>query len=460
MALSLTSNTNQISSKRAPPILRKNVTELPISIYLLKNCKLWVWDFDDTLIDTVAYLKKDMCVDAIKNRSDQSLTEDIPHWRYFHNLIQYLVKHGIYVGIASFGTFEIILAYMNRIFGFNQHYFNESNIKAACSRERSDPSYKIPINKNKYVYDLMQKSRVQSFQEVVLFDDNQTNIADGNMIGINSILVSGNMNFNGVPEKNLFGPHTLIGVDKTVRDKCGQPLLIPGKFADLDNSALSKEGFINDDIANSARGHTIFDITKVDKTARPISNGVASGERGPQNAVGLSDGINPNFMYDAGDRGLPTDTGADLLSMRRRYSSVGDRKAGKNLEGFNQLPVRDIHPTRFGDYKFGYEDYVKRNIDEEKSTGTPNISSVPTTTNPTTNPTTTAMELIKRSVTEKFGNQPDLPSTTTPTTPRANFAANLIFDWNKSDIALFLTGLIIVFTIIYYKYYVVANVSK
>ena len=97
--------------------------DLQISLYLLKQCKLWVWDFDDTLIDTKTYLDKDMSPAVILKRTDDELTKDIPQWKYFRRLVEYLVMNGRYVSIASFGTYEIIQAYMSRIMGFNQHFF-------------------------------------------------------------------------------------------------------------------------------------------------------------------------------------------------------------------------------------------------------------------------------------------------------------------------------------------------
>jgi hypothetical protein len=74
--------------------------------------------------------------------------------------------------------------------------------------------------------------------------------------------------------------------------------------------------------------------------------------------------------------------------MRRRYSAIGDRKAGKNLEGFRELPVRDIHPTRFGEYFANKGEYIgnSNNIDSNSTTNTPTLtptstnSSIPTTT--------------------------------------------------------------------------------
>ena len=57
--MSTLSNSNNINDKE----------DLIISFYLLKKCKLWVWDFDDTLIDTKYYYKSNMNQESIRNRT-------------------------------------------------------------------------------------------------------------------------------------------------------------------------------------------------------------------------------------------------------------------------------------------------------------------------------------------------------------------------------------------------------
>ena len=109
---------------------------LIISFYLLKKCKLWVWDFDDTLIDTKYYYKSNMDPDAIRRRTDKDLSNEVPQWKYFKRLVTYLVQNGKYIAIASFGTYEIIKAYMDRIMGFNQNFFTSKNLIAPTSNER------------------------------------------------------------------------------------------------------------------------------------------------------------------------------------------------------------------------------------------------------------------------------------------------------------------------------------
>jgi hypothetical protein len=198
---------------------------LPISHILFKQCKLWVWDFDDTLIDTATYYSSKMDTDAILARTDAQLDNEVPQWRYFRQLVEFLVGNGRYVGIASFGTYEIIQAYMKRIMGFNQHFFNKMNIVAPEYKQRNTFRFNQPPNKNEYVYQLMRIYRIQDFKRVVLFDDNATNIADAIGIGIVAVQIP-SLNGGDKPtsEKLMFGPWIMADFDKKLEQTCGDEL--------------------------------------------------------------------------------------------------------------------------------------------------------------------------------------------------------------------------------------------
>ena len=188
--------------------------ELQVSQYLYDNCKLWVWDFDDTLIDTSTYYIKNMDPFYIKQRTNEELDDEIPHWKYFRQLVTFLVSSGKKVGIASFGTYEIIQAYMDRIFGYNQRFFTRRNIMASCRDERSRRDFKMPKNKNSYIYYLMDEYKIQDFQTVVLFDDLSSNISDASAVGVLSIKINGR-DQNGIMNKReLFGPKLMKAIDE------------------------------------------------------------------------------------------------------------------------------------------------------------------------------------------------------------------------------------------------------
>jgi hypothetical protein len=215
--------------------------ELPISFYLLKQCKLWIWDFDDTLINSNTYLKKNMSPEAILKRCDAELDIEVPQWRYFRKLIEFLVSHGRYVGIASFGTYEIIQAYMKRIMGFNQKFFTKKNIIAPCIQFRDTYRFSLPPNKNEYIYTLMRIYRVQDFKRVVLFDDKPSNIADAIAIGVIGIQIATPSNGDNPAtlDKMFFGPWIMNEFDKKIKQTCGDEIYRNRTFTGI----ASKENY-------------------------------------------------------------------------------------------------------------------------------------------------------------------------------------------------------------------------
>lgn len=213
---------------------------LPISQILFKQCKLWVWDFDDTLIDTTTYYSSNMSPDAILERKDSQLDVEVPQWRYFRRLVEFLVGNGRYVGIASFGTYEIIQAYMKRIMGFNQQFFTRKNIIAPEHKQRDVFRFNQPPNKNEYIYQLMRIYRVQDFKRVVLFDDNATNIADAIGIGIVAVQVpSKNGGDKPTNEQMMFGPWLMSKFDANLERTCGQEIYQNRTYTGL----VSKENY-------------------------------------------------------------------------------------------------------------------------------------------------------------------------------------------------------------------------
>ena len=246
---------------------------LEVSFYLLKQCKLWVWDFDDTLIDTNTYLKKNMSPEAILKRCDAELDQEVPHWRYFRKLVEFLVMHGRYVGIASFGTYEIIQAYMKRIMGFNQQFFNKKNIIAPCIEVRDTFRFNIPPNKNEYIYTLMQIYRVQDFKRVVLFDDKPSNIADAIAIGIVAIQIAAPTNGDNPGGKMYFGPWIMEQFDKKIKNTCGDEIYLNRTYTGI----AAKENY-------TALAYNNKDIdfgTGVDteRLYKPVAFGTGIGDR-------------------------------------------------------------------------------------------------------------------------------------------------------------------------------------
>ena len=51
--------------------------------HIIENIDLWIWDFDDTLIDTDTYYSKSMSVGDILSRSNRDLEQEFPNMAFF-----------------------------------------------------------------------------------------------------------------------------------------------------------------------------------------------------------------------------------------------------------------------------------------------------------------------------------------------------------------------------------------
>jgi len=294
--------------------------DIPISFYLLKQCKLWIWDFDDTLIDTATYLKKDMSPDAILKRCDAELDQEVPQWQYFRKLVEFLVMHGRYVGIASFGTYEIIQAYMKRIMGFNQQFFTKKNIIAPCMKARETYRFNIPPNKNEYIYTLMRIYRVQDFKRVVLFDDKPSNVSDAIAIGIVGIQIATPANGdNPNGGKMYFGPWIMDDFDKQIQKTCGDEIYLNRNYSGM----ASKENYI---------GYA-YDSNNNQQINSNVNSGKRKGKGHnlAQNEINYGTGIRAknNYFQEPYDFSLDVDD-SSIYKPVAFGTGIGDRKVLTN----------------------------------------------------------------------------------------------------------------------------------
>ena len=404
--------TTQTQSTKPTPISRNipdNYSDdLIISFYLLKKCKLWVWDFDDTLIDTKYYYKTSMEPDDIRNRTDTELTNEVPQWRYFKRLIEYLVKNGKYVAIASFGTYEIIKAYMDRILGFNQTFFTNKNLIAPTYKERELRSFSRPPNKNEYIYKIMKLYKIEDFKIVVLFDDLPSNIGDAIGVGIIGIQIatpnngdrdgggsggsdgsgggsdtygSGGVSYSG--SNMFFGPWVMIAFDKKIENDCGKEIYLNRTFTGIANKYRSKDGKGSQRATNSSNNYTIdnsiYSSMTYDKT--DFRNGIKETFVPMAFGTGIGDRkitVNPEYRWNKMNISNPPNwvngnwadstLGGESVSFWDKYQRINKKKNsvnsnnGENGENGENGDNNTINIDMDNDDKYIYENITKISI--------------------------------------------------------------------------------------------------
>ena len=202
-----------------------NDSGILISPYLEKNIELYVWDWDDTLIDIDAYMRHSMNPEYIINELPEAeFNRDFPNSKYFKELVMYLQSKGKGIGIASFGTYSIIKAYMDRLFGSSKNLFHSKNMFASCQDIGCVRDYtNMPTNKNSFIRKIMDFYDMDDYQKVVLFDDRPTNIADAARLGILGVQIGNYDTKTGkyfVNENDLFGPDVMSKVEDKILQSC------------------------------------------------------------------------------------------------------------------------------------------------------------------------------------------------------------------------------------------------
>ena len=170
--------------------------------HIIENIDLWIWDFDDTLIDTDTYYSKSMSVGDILSRSNRDLEQEFPNMAFFKLFVKQLLQANKKVAIASFGTYRIIQAYMDRVFGRGQRIFTKRNILTILRDEKTNKVLEFPNDKNYMIRRLM---KIMNIAE-----------KEGEVLRLDGSLMFTRQNFILLKEKvlNHFINHDLLSISK------------------------------------------------------------------------------------------------------------------------------------------------------------------------------------------------------------------------------------------------------
>lgn len=199
--------------------------DIKIQNNLLSQFSLWIWNFEDVLIDTNSFYRMKMKPDEIRALTDEQLDLQVPHWKYYKSLVKELIKNGKYVAICSFGVDFIIDAYMSRIFGYNQKYFKIGvNIKTIPRHNiTGEPNLNnIITNKIPFIKELMDNYRINNFNKVIMFDNSIQNLACVREVGIIGIKIGENDRsiklINELNPNNLFHGGMIDYISQNLND--------------------------------------------------------------------------------------------------------------------------------------------------------------------------------------------------------------------------------------------------
>jgi hypothetical protein len=151
---------------------------------IIDKYDLYIWDFDLTILKIHSYANK-ITKEEVESLSWKKLMCDFADPIFFRDLVYYLIGRKKKVAIISFGDYNVIKAYLDRLFD-NDNIFGDHNILTPirCNRHQQ-----INSDKNQYIIDLVRENNIE-YPRVLFFDDTYTNITNANELGIKAIKIN------------------------------------------------------------------------------------------------------------------------------------------------------------------------------------------------------------------------------------------------------------------------------
>ena len=151
-----------------------------LNINFISNYDLYIWDFDLTIIKLHSFANHTK-EDEIKSLSWKKLMCHFYGPIFFRDLIYFLRGNKKKVAIISFGHYNVIKAYLDRLFD-DTNIFNKNNIITPdqnCNRRAN-------TDKNQYLINIARELNIK-YNRIVFFDDTIGNINGARELGIKSI---------------------------------------------------------------------------------------------------------------------------------------------------------------------------------------------------------------------------------------------------------------------------------
>ncbi len=160
----------------------------------IKQYDLFAFDFDLTILKIHAYAN-DIKATDVEAMSWKKIMDHFADPIFFRDLVNYLISQKKKVAIVSFGTFNVIKAYLDRLFD-NPNIFGLNNIITPLDgNNRYTRSLKPDSDKNQLLIDLVKKLNL-NFNRVIFFDDDEKNITHSKELGLTAVKIDSKKGFN------------------------------------------------------------------------------------------------------------------------------------------------------------------------------------------------------------------------------------------------------------------------
>jgi hypothetical protein len=155
----------------------------------IEEYDLYVFDFDMTILKIHSYAQN-MTPSQVESMGWRKLMDQFADPIFFRDLINYLISRNKKVAIASFGKYNVIKAYLDRLFD-NTSIFGLDNIITPPNERNIRPS----DDKNEYLVGLIRDLNID-YKRVIFFDDDINNVNKSKELGIMAIQIDPMNGFN------------------------------------------------------------------------------------------------------------------------------------------------------------------------------------------------------------------------------------------------------------------------
>jgi hypothetical protein len=162
---------------------------------LLNQYDLYIWDFDMTILRIHSYANN-MDSSEVNSMNWKKFVAHFWDPIFFRDLVNYIISKKKKVAICSFATYNVIKAFMDRLFD-NDKIFGLHNILTPLTGgQKYNRTVRIGSDKNNLLLELIRDNPGIHNSRCIFFDDTQSIIDSAKELGISVVKIDRSIGFS------------------------------------------------------------------------------------------------------------------------------------------------------------------------------------------------------------------------------------------------------------------------
>jgi hypothetical protein len=159
----------------------------------INKYELFIWDFDLTILKIHSYAT-DIKEEEVRSLSWKKLMCHFADPIFFRDLIYFLIENKKKVAIVSFAKYNVIKAYLDRLFDDTNIFGMHNIITPVQNCKKYNRNLRIDSDKNQYIIDLSREHNID-YKNILFFDDTYTNTNNAKDLGVTAIQIDSKKGF-------------------------------------------------------------------------------------------------------------------------------------------------------------------------------------------------------------------------------------------------------------------------